>query len=170
MVEANQDKIIITGHHHMLKDTTIASGQWEGITGNYHGYTASGAPAGSGYLYFVGDDPDATAFENYLAENPGSIDLWLGGHTHAPPGDSYGGKTHFERKWDVTFCNVAGMTKHHCSATVDCTPLTRLFTFREDEALASVRCYLHTDDVAPVGWYDEEYRNVPLRHRFSGIE
>ena len=31
MVEANQDKIIVSTHHYMLKDTTVASGEWEGM-------------------------------------------------------------------------------------------------------------------------------------------
>ena len=31
MVEANQDSIIISAHHHMLKETTVASGPWEGF-------------------------------------------------------------------------------------------------------------------------------------------
>ncbi len=29
-VEANQDSLIVTCHHYMLKDTTVASGEWEG--------------------------------------------------------------------------------------------------------------------------------------------
>ena len=163
-VEANQDKILVTAHHHMLKETTIGSGAWEGIMGTYHGYFEDGAPEGSGYLYFVGDEPDANAFEEYLADNPGSIDLWLGGHTHARPGTTFGGKTHVERKWDVTFVNVAPMTRHHVSGSI---PLTRLFTFADGEKLAEAACYLHTDDLAPIGWYDEERRRIPLRHRVS---
>ncbi|WP_436934704.1 metallophosphoesterase [Halovenus marina] len=167
-VEANQDKIIVTSHHHMLKDTTVASGPWEGIVGNYHGHMADGAPEGASYLYFIGDDPDANAFESYLTENPGAIDLWLGGHTHARPGDRYGGKSHVERKWDVTFANVAPMTKYHVQAKS--APLTRLITFEPGKSLAEMRCYLHTDDLAPVGWYEEAHRRIPLRHSFSGLE
>jgi hypothetical protein len=168
-VEANRDRIIVTCHHHMLKDTTVASGPWEGVMGNYHGYFPDGGPEGAGYLYFVGDEPDANRFESYLAANPGAIDLWLGGHTHARPDDRFGGKTQVERKWDVTFVNVAAMTRHHgAKGTV---PHTRVFTFTDEgrwQSMARLRCYLHTDDVAPVGWYDEERYNVPLRHPFEG--
>ena len=61
MVEANPDSIIISAHHHMLKETTVASGPWEGHErqadgtwkGKYHGYFADGGPEGSSYLYFV---------------------------------------------------------------------------------------------------------------------
>jgi hypothetical protein len=172
MVEKHQDKIIVSCHHHMLRDTTVASGKWEGIMGNYHGYRDNGAPEGSSYLYFLGDEPDAGAFESYLRENPGSIDLWLGGHTHAVPGDTFGGKSHIERKWDVTFINVAPMSKHHMAANdgLEFTPLTRLLTFVPDEELVQIRCYLHTDDIAPIGWLESELRIIPLRHPFSGIE
>ena len=30
-VEANRDKIIVTCAHHVLRDTTVASGRWEGV-------------------------------------------------------------------------------------------------------------------------------------------
>jgi hypothetical protein len=172
MVEENSDNIIITCHHHMLKDTTIASGRWEGITGNYHGYLEDGAPEGASYLYFVGETPDANRFESYLKDNPGAIDLWLGGHTHALPSESYGGKTHMERKWDVTFVNVAPMTRHHGASMdyLEFAPLTRHFTFVPDESIVKMRCYLHTDDLGPLGWYEPAERRVPLRHSFSGID
>lgn len=171
-VENNQDSIVVTCHHHVLRDTTVASGQWEGIMGNYHGHREDGAPEGSSYLYFVDDEPGANAFEDYLRENPGSIDLWLGGHTHALPGDTFGNKSHVERKWDVTFVNVAPMTKQHMAANegLEFTPLTRLFTFFPDRDIARIRCYLHTDDVAPIGFLESELRFVPLRHPFSGLD
>ena len=69
-VEANPDKIIVSAHHHMLKETTVASGPWEGVDGGYHGRFEDGAPIGASYLYFVDDVPDAQAFEKHLAENP----------------------------------------------------------------------------------------------------
>lgn len=87
MAEANPDRLIISVHHYMLKDTTVASGEWEGFTkeknGNwqshYHGYKAQGAPKGASYLYFVDSVPDAQAFEKYLVAHPGAIAMWLGG-------------------------------------------------------------------------------------------
>lgn len=62
-VEENRDRIIVTAHHHMLRDTTVASGPWEGVDGGYHGRFEDGAPIGASYLYFVGGEPDAGAFE-----------------------------------------------------------------------------------------------------------
>ncbi len=164
-VEANQDKILITCHHHMLKDTTVASGLWEGIEGRYHGRFDDGAPQGASYLYFVGDEPDSPAFTDYLQQHPGAIDLWLGGHTHANPDDTYGGRSHIEEKWGVTFINCAAMTKYHVMKKA--VPLTRLFTFETASDAVTVRCYLHTDDYAAQGWYDKVRRDVRLRTAFA---
>ena len=165
LVEANQDKIIISCHHHMLKDTTVASGEWEGVVGRYHGRFDDGAPIGASYLHFVGDEPDAQKFERYLEEHPGAIDLWLGGHTHARPDDGYGGKTHVERKWDVTFINVAALTKYHVMNKA--VPMSRLLTFELGSKSLTVKCYLHTSDYAAQGWYPEAARDVALRHEFG---
>lgn len=163
-VEENQDKIIITCHHHMLKNTTVASGEWEGVERGYHGRREDGAPVGASYLYFVGDEPDAQAFEKYLSEHPGAIDLWLGGHTHAYPDDTYGGKSHIERKWGVTFVNVAALARHHARKYT--VPMSRLLMFAPGADEVIVKCYLHTSDYAPQGWYNPAERIVQLRREF----
>ena len=164
MVERNRDKIIVTCHHNMLKDTTVASGEGEGTAGKYHGNIPDGAPKGSSYLYWVGDEPDAQAFEGYLAEHPGAIDLWLGGHTHAEPDDTYGGKSHIERKWGVTFINVAALSRHH--AWYHTTPMSRHLAFIPGSDEVLVRCYLHTSDYAQQGWYERSERTVKLGRPF----
>jgi len=172
MVEENPDSIIISCHHHMLKETTIASGPWEGFVkdeqgnwkGSYHGYFPAGGPEGASYLYFVDGKPDAQAFEGYLAAHPGAIDLWLGGHTHTNPDDTHGGRSHVERKWDVTFVNVAALTRYH--GRQRSMPMSRLLSFAEGSAEARVQCYLHTSEHAPQGWYAAAERTVPLRHPF----
>ncbi len=164
MVESNPDKIIVTCHHNMLKNTTVASGEGEGVAGKYHGRMKDGAPQGASYLYWIGDTPDAQAFEKYLEAHPGAIDLWLGGHTHTEPDDTYGGKSHIERKWGVTFINVAALSRHH--AWYHTTPMSRLITFDPGSDEANVRCYLHTYDYAPQGGYEKAERTVQLRHAF----
>jgi len=98
-VEEHPYDIIVSCHHHMLKATAVASGEWEGFRrdkqgrwrGEYHGYFADGAPKGASYLYFVGGKPDAQAFERYLAANPDAIDrvrvqCYLHTAAHAPQG------------------------------------------------------------------------------------
>jgi hypothetical protein len=170
MVEGNQEKIIVSAHHYLLKDTTVATGEWEGMRRNengkwvshYHGYKELGTPKGASYLYWVDGREDAQAFERYLAEHPGAVDVWLGGHTHTHPDDTYGGKSHVEQKWGVWFVNVSPLTRYHARATS--MPMSRVWTIRGDEAL--VRCYLHTDEFAPQGWYEKDERRLKLGKRF----
>ena len=172
-VEENQDCIIISTHHHMLKETTVASGPWEGFVRNkdggwqglYHGYFPAGGPEGASYLYFVDGKPDAQAFEGYLSERPGAIDFWLGGHTHTNPDDRAGGRTHIEKKWGANFVNVAALTRHHASITT--VPLSRLLTFEEGSDKVKIRCYLHTSDYAPQGWYSPAERTVTMGKPFT---
>jgi len=172
MVEENRDCVIVSAHHHMLKETTVASGPWEGYErqpdgswkAKYHGYFPDGGPEGASYLYFVDGKPDAQAFEGYLAERPGTSDLWLGGHTHAKPDDRTGGRSHVEQKWGSTFVNVAALTKHHGGSQA--TPMSRLFTFEDGSDEVRVQCYLHTSDYAPRGWYAPAERVVKLGKAF----
>ena len=173
MVEANRDFIIICAHHHMLRETTVASGPWEGYTkkpdgswqGRYHGYFPDGGPEGASYLYWVDGKPDAQAFEKYLAEHPGAIDLWIGGHTHTHPDDCIGGRSHIERKWGATFINCCALTRFH--GVSHSRPMSRLLTFTEGSAEARVQCYLHTSQHAVQGWYPKAERTVKLGKPFG---
>ena len=166
-VEANADSVIVSAHHHMLKETTVASGPWEGYVkgedGNwqshYHGYFADGGPEGASYLYFVDEKPDAQAFEGYLAVNPGATDVWLGGHTHTNPDDRTGGRSHVERKWNCTFVNVAALSRYHGTYNI---PMSRLLTFTDGSDEVRVQCYLHSDQHAPQGWYAQAERTMSL--------
>ena len=139
-VESNEDSVIVSAHHHMLKETTVASGPVGGLpAGRQKGAgspttTATSpteAPEGASYLYFVGDEPDAQAFEGYMRENPGSADLWIGGHTHANPDDRKGGRSHVERKWGCNFVNAAALSRYHGRTNV---PMSRLLDVRGREA------------------------------------
>lgn len=121
MVEENPTAIIITASHYVLKNTTVASGEWEGMRRNeqggwessYHGYYPQGSPQGASYLYWVDSRRDSHVFEDVLAAQPSRVSLWLGAHTHTVPDDTFGGKSHIETKWGTTFVNVAGLTAHH---------------------------------------------------------
>ena len=172
MVEDNPDALILSAHHHMLKETTVASGPWEGFDRDengqwqchYHGYFPNGGPEGASYLYFVDGEPDAQAFESYLARNPGAIALWLGGHTHTHPDDRKGGRGHIETKWGVHFINAAGLTRDH--GKIASLPMSRLLTFEENSDRLKVQCYLHTSDYAPQGWYPPAERELRLSRPF----
>ena len=170
MVERNRDKIIVSAHHYVLKDTTVASGEWEGMRqdengqwrSHYHGYFPQGTPIGASYLYWVGSRPDAQAFERYLAAHPGAIAMWLGAHTHTNPDDTYGGKSHVETKWGVHFVNVSALARYHAGRTT--LPMSRLLTFQGSEV--RVQCYLHTSQHAPQGWYAKAERRLKLARSF----
>lgn len=164
-VLSNQDRIIVTAHHHMLKETTVASGDWEGVHGGYHGRFEDGAPIGASYLYWVGGEPDSRRFESFLESHPGPIDFWLGGHTHTHPDDTTGGRSHVEQKWGVTFVNCASMSKHHANKTTKA--MSRVLTFAEGSPEVRIRCYLHTGDYAPQGWYAPSERTARLRYPFG---
>ncbi len=163
MVESNTDCIVVSAHHYMLKDTTVASGEWEGMEkdedghwkSHYHGYKEQGTPQGASYLYFVDGKPDAQAFENYLENHPGSVDIWLGGHTHTHPDDTYGSKSHIETKWGTHFINAACVSRYHGDTNVS---KSRLLTFREGSREVRVQCYMHTGEFLPQGWYDKAER------------
>ena len=173
----NQDKIIITMHHHVLRDTTVASGAGEGHP-RYHG--DSGGGEGSSYLYYLieKDDPndfqftrDAHVFEDFLAEfqeqnGRGAIDLWIGGHTHVKdPDDHFGAKTITETRWGVHFLQVAALTLHHAGAD----PLSRLLTFRDGSDKLDADVYVHeqTHSNHPVGFYQPAAKSLSLRHPFD---
>ncbi len=170
-VEDARDDIVISCHHHMLRETTVASGDYEGVSrypdgrwrhGRYHG--VDGAPEGASYLYFVDDEPKAQKFESYLAAHPGAVDLWLGGHTHTFPDDIVSGRSHIERKWGTHFINCAQLSKYHSFVT--CPPMSRHFTFRPGSRQVRVRCYLHDDSFAPQGWYGQAERLLELSKPF----
>lgn len=170
-VQANADAIVISAHHYMLKNTTVASGDWEGCWKDeqgkrhtpYHGYKERGTPIGASYLYFVGGKRDSGAFEQYLAANPGASALWLGGHTHAHPDDTTGNKSHIETRWGTHFVNISALTRHHAGKL----PISRRFTFTPGSDQVQVRCYLHTDEHAPQGWYKSAERTLQLPRAFA---
>jgi hypothetical protein len=182
------ESIIITVHHHMLKETTVGSGEWEGYPERepfpkgkgdrrYHGYMPEDGEhnKGAGYLYWLVDDTktpiesiaDAQAFENFLKSHPGAIDLWIGGHTHTDPEDRKNGRSQIEEKWGVTFVNVAALSVHHGGDHSE--PLSRLFSFTHGSPEVRVRCYLHTDRFAERGWYEPGERTLLLGSPFDSL-
>jgi 3',5'-cyclic AMP phosphodiesterase CpdA len=172
MIKANPDAVIISAHHHMLRETTVASGPWEGFdrkdnqwVSHYHGYYPQGGPKGASYLYWLDDQPDAQAFERHLAANPNAIDLWLGAHTHTHPDDRKGNRSHVEREWNVNFINCAALSKYHAHKTT--LPMSRLFTFTQGSPQVRIQCYLHTSQHAPQGWYPKAERTLPLSKPFQ---
>lgn len=158
----NQDKIIVTAHHHVLRDTTSRSSHGGGA-----GLHANGPDfPGASYLYYTieNDDPRDFSYTTSTPEHPGpfeeflrefeekhgrpAIDLWIGGHTHSEPGDVTGGRGLTEVRWGVTFLQAAALT-HRNTARV---PMSRLLHFEEGSDTADLRLYVHA---AP------HYRHAP---------
>jgi len=172
MVADNRSSIVISAHHYMLKGTTVASGEWEGMRRDenggwkswYHGYYPQGTPQGASFLYWVDGKPDSSFFETVLAATP--IDLWLGAHTHSTPDDAYGGRSHVERRWGTTFINVAGLTRHH-GTPENQVPRSWLLTFTDGSDEMTARCYLDGDEYAPPGWYAKSERMIQLSKPFQ---
>ena len=181
-----KESIIITVHHHMLKETTVGSGEWEGYPNRdpfpsgvgdrrYHSYMQEDGEhnKGAGYLYWLVDETkepiestaDAQAFENFLEQHPGAIDLWIGAHTHTDPEDRKSGRSQIESKWGVNFVNVAALCVHHGGDHSE--PLSRLLSFTPGSPEVRVRCYLHTDRFAKRGWYDRAERILALQSPFN---
>lgn len=181
LVQDNRDHIVVSAHHHMLKETTATSGPWEGFrrdpeTGAWRSGTHGFFPEdgqhnqGAGYLYWLVDESsvpisaeaDAQSFETYLAEHPGAIDLWIGGHSHMTPDAVVNGRTHIERRWDVNFLNCSALTRHHGGPA----PMSRLLTFTDGSDQVRVQCYLHSDHFARPGWYAPAERTIALNKPF----
>src|SRR5262245_41568540 len=177
MVDANRSSIIISAHHYMLKDTTVASGECEGMRRGkdgswqrwYHGYYPQGTPQGASYLYWVDSKRDSHVFEDFLAAKPGRVTLWLGAHTHTTPDDTFGGKSHVETRWGTTFLNAAELTRYH-GTPENQVPRSWLLTFTEGSDEVTARCYLHGDEYAPQGWYDKVRRVIKLGRPFRPAE
>lgn len=163
---------IITAHHYVLKDTTVASGDWEGFEKDeegrwrprFHGYYPEGKPRGASYLYWVNGQEDSGAFETFLAQHPQAVSLWLGGHTHAQPNARVGNKSHIETRWGTHFLNVCALTRFHVKRSS--RPMSRLLTFTEGSRLVRVQCYLHSNDFARRGWYAKAERTLLLSQPF----
>jgi hypothetical protein len=118
-------------------------------------------------LYWVDSKPDSESFENFLAAKPGTVDLWLGAHTHTDPDDTYGGKSHIENRWGTTFINVAHLTRYHPPVLAHRVPRSWILTFTDGSDEVTARCYLHSDEYAPQGWYDKVERVIRLSKPFS---
>ncbi|MFN2351272.1 MAG: metallophosphoesterase [Kiritimatiellia bacterium] len=182
-VLSNQDKIIVSMHHHMLRDTTTWA---KHITKKgFHG--SSGGVEGSGYLYHIIENPDpenfeytpdAHVFEDFLEafqkeHGRPAIDLWLGGHSHpASPTETVFGQGLTETMWGVTFVQCGALTKYHAGRR----PMSRLITFMPGRAQAEIQLYVHSETRnerkykvqrhMDLGWFEEAAKTVTLRHPF----
>ena len=153
-VLANQDKIIITAHHHVLRRTTTIS-QPNGGKGIHANNT--GDFEGASYLYYTieNSDPEDFVYSMSTDDNPGpfeafleqfekdhgraAIDLWIGAHSHAHPQDVVDGRGLIASKWGVTFAQVAAMTHYHSGRT----PMSWTLNFSQGSDQLQLKNYIH---------------------------
>lgn len=184
----NQDKIIITVSHHVLKDTTTRS-QHHGGTGLHNPIGGGKDGEGSGYLYYIIENPDIEHFEftsdatdfmdffeSYYRQNgKPAIDMWIGAHSHAEnPLEVKDGQGLQEVRAGVTFLQTSGLTLWHSGGV----PMSRILTFAQGSNEIDIRTYVHSTQQnrgratkLPVQWqpgfYDEAARTVRIRHPFE---
>jgi len=144
-------EIAITFAHYLPRDTTTATGRYEGGTlddaGNYSPfYHGPGSTMGkcSSYLAFV-DSKEGRPFIDYMEQNPGLCALWVGAHNHVKPEKEVGGKGHVETLHGCTFIQNGALTRLHHSRAKERYPRSQFFTFTSGSSTASMRTYYHED-------------------------
>ena len=150
----NQDKIIITVHHHVLRGTTTISDPNGGV--GIHA-NDTGDFEGASYLYYIieNNDPDNFEYTKSTDATPGpfetflvdyqnengrpAIDVWIGAHSHAHPQDKVNNKGLVENKWGVTFMQVSALTHYHSGRT----PMSWLLNFNDGSDTLGLKNYIH---------------------------
>lgn len=151
-VLSNQDKIIITAHHHVLRNTTTISHPFggKGIHANN-----TGDLEGASFLYYIieNSDPENFAYSTSSEASRGpfevfleqfehehgypAIDLWVGAQAQAT--DVIDGKGLIEEKWGVTFMQVSAMTHYHSGRT----PMSWHLSLSPNQDEISIKNYIH---------------------------
>ena len=86
---------------------------------------------------------------------------------NAHPDATDGGKSHLAARWGTHFINVGALTRHHINPQYPNPPKSRVLTFTPGSDRLRVRCYLHTGEFLPKGWYDQAERVVDLPRAFE---
>lgn len=146
-VEQNKEKIIFTCHHHLLKETTAGTGEYEGQTENLHGGKSEADAKASSFLYFIGAE-ESDEISEYINQNPGCINYWLGTHSHLSPFAIINNRKMTEVKDGVNFINVGKLFrfdgKDASSRIFICDTITK----QTDSYI-----YLHWSKTHEKGWY-----------------
>jgi hypothetical protein len=109
-------KNVFVHAHHLLKDTTIATGDNEGFNGNFHG--TSGKQISSGRLDDIYDDSNQTSVSadeiiTWMDNNSGKIFMWCGSHSHVEINQTYAGRGQYISKHGTHFLNVGALSRYH---------------------------------------------------------
>lgn len=195
-IENNPDKIIATVAHHELLNTGLRSGLNEGVTAPNapHGNHGWADQKGSSIIYTLWDEDANTystidcldinqspipgcdldndgyrdyGFKKYLDDNPGSIDMWIYGHTHGDlsPDSTYNGRSTIETVDDVLFLNLLAVTRYHAASVA---PFSRVLDFLAGSNELDIRTYRHyTGWSGSVGFYDSAETTFTMSKEFK---
>jgi hypothetical protein len=175
-VESNHDSIIICAHHHMLRETTVGSGDWEGVIkkpdGSYEAPLPTvfkktrASPSRALRIFTISTTSPRPWPSSAISKHIQGRSICGSEATRTTnPDDDFNDRTHIERKWGATFINCCALTRFHGSERS--RPMSRLLTFTEGGAEVRVQCYLHTDTHAPQGWYPKAERVIQLGKPFT---
>ena len=173
---AFQDNRIITTHHLMPANTTIAT--TTGDQSQFHGRSGSVSPDGqiAGQLYWIREyDKEGMEiqqyaqtrpFMDYLRDHHCAITAWIGGHTHVDfPEQMLDYRGIYMRKYGVTFLSVGALTARHGGGS---NQMSRLLTFENGKDEAIINVYIHRSKSGiPEGWYAPAIRSIPLGKKFE---
>ena len=132
-IALHPNKTAFVHAHHLLKDTTLATPDNDGVNGGWH--SPLGKPEASGRLEDIWDDDtdtssNASEIVTWMTNNPGKIFMWCGAHTHCYINETYNGKSQYEQVYGTHFLNVGSASLHHSGRDA----LTRVMLFQEGSA------------------------------------
>jgi hypothetical protein len=166
----NSSKNAITLSHYLLKDTTIATGDYEGVTGNFH--ASVGQPIGSGRLHNIIIDKEAniykedqTEFVDFFKKQPEKKLIWFGTHTHYKVGETYNGRGWTYKSNGSLFVNVGSLGVYHANHSPD--PQSVTVNLKEGSNIMTIDKFLHSGTDTPMGFLEDYHIEVELNFPFE---
>lgn len=167
LIIANPDYNIITAHHNLPRETTVATGINEGDA--YHG--SSGIAEGRGALWSIYDtnlstSADGTTELETMLSNYDNVVAHLGAHTHAKVDVSHYGRGIHEVSSGIPFINVGHLTKRHGAVSL-MHPHSTFLNFTDDSTTVNIKVYKHDSQDYPQGYYDPAETSITLKYAYN---
>lgn len=167
LIIANPDYNIITCHHNLPRETTVATGINEGNV--YHG--DSGIPEGRGALWSIFDEDipsssDGGSEFSDLLEAHDNVVAHFGAHTHAKVDVSHYGRGIMEIVDSVPYFNIGNLTTMH-GTTYLMHPYSTFFEFANNNLSVTVKVYKHDTQDYPQGFYAPAQTTLALKYAYN---
>jgi hypothetical protein len=150
----------ITLCHYLLKDTTIATGDFEGVEGKFH--SGKGQPRGSGRLHNILIDKaaniyekDQSRFKTFLTQHKDKRSLWFGTHTHYTVGQTFKGRGWSALVDNCYFFSVGSLGKFHTNLGQD--PQSATLSFETGKQEIKIRKFVHSEQPGFVNEFETDY-------------